>query len=73
MLQDVARPDAKVTIDALKAQGLKLCMLTGDEFVEACRISKELGIPVLDSAATPNVKLQHITSIQSKGGKVLMV
>ncbi|KAF2635182.1 heavy metal translocatin [Massarina eburnea CBS 473.64] len=73
VLNDVVRPDAKATIDALKSQGLQLSMLTGDQPAEACRISKELGIPVLDSAATPDVKLEHIKSIQDKGGKVLMI
>jgi Cu+-exporting ATPase len=48
-------------------------MLTGDQPAEAYRISSELGIEVLDSAATPDVKLKHIKSIQEKGGKVLMV
>lgn len=71
--QDVIRPDAKTTIDTLKARGLACSMLTGDQPTEACRISKELGIEVLDSAATPDIKLSHIKSIQKKGGKVLMV
>lgn len=73
VLQDVIRPDAKITIDALKTQGLIVSMLTGDQSAEACRISKELGIPVTGSAATPDVKVNHIKSIQEKGGKVLMV
>ncbi|KAF2797471.1 heavy metal translocatin, partial [Melanomma pulvis-pyrius CBS 109.77] len=73
VLQDVVRPDAKLTIDALKAQGLEVSMLTGDQPIEASRISKELGIPVLDSAATPEAKLRHIKTIQAKGGKVLMI
>ncbi|KAK7190642.1 copper-translocating p-type atpase [Paraphaeosphaeria sporulosa] len=73
VLQDALRPDAKATIDALKAQGLTISMLTGDQPVEACRISNELEIPVRGSAATPDVKVKHIKSIQEKGGKVLMI
>ncbi|KAF2114273.1 hypothetical protein BDV96DRAFT_647739 [Lophiotrema nucula] len=73
ILQDVVRPDARSTIDALKSLDLECSMLTGDQPAEASRISQELGIKVLDSAATPDVKLQHIRSIQHKGGKVLMI
>ncbi|KAF2462845.1 HAD-like protein [Lindgomyces ingoldianus] len=67
---DVIRPDAKVTIDALKTHGVEISILTGDQPAEAWRISRELGIPVLDFAATPDVKLKHIKSIQARGGKV---
>ncbi|KAF9732518.1 heavy metal translocating P-type ATPase, partial [Paraphaeosphaeria minitans] len=70
---DVVRPDAKATIDDLKAQGLTITMLMGDQPAEACRISNELRIPVMGSAATPDVKVKHIKSIQEKGGKVLMI
>ncbi|KAF2019869.1 heavy metal translocatin [Aaosphaeria arxii CBS 175.79] len=73
ILQDTIRPDAKSTIDALKAQGIEVSMLTGDQPAEAARISRELGISVMGSAARPEVKLRHLKAIQEGGGKVLMV
>ena len=37
------------------------------------RLDRKSGIPVLDAAATPEVKLNHIPSIQKKSGKVIIV
>jgi P-type E1-E2 ATPase len=48
-------------------------MLTGDTQQEASRISQELGIILTASSATPEVKLQHIKNLQSRGHKVMMV
>jgi len=67
------RPDAKPTIDALKAMGLEVGMLTGDNTAEARRKSDQLGIPVAASCATPDVKLAHVKKLQGKGHKVMMV
>lgn len=41
--------------------------------MEACRISKQLGVPVMASSAMPAVKLSHIKDLQDKGHKVAMV
>jgi len=69
----VLRPDARSTIDALKALGLEVSMLTGDNAAEACRISTQLGIAVTAACATPDVKLEHVRSLQQQGHKVMMV
>lgn len=65
--------DAKTTIDSLKARNVEVSMLTGDNAAEACRISQLLGIPVMASAATPDVKLEHINKLHQEGHRVLMV
>lgn len=73
VLQDTVRTDAKSTIDDLKKRGLEVSMLTGDNAQEAARISQQLGISVTASAATPDVKLEHVKELQRKGRKVIMV
>ena len=65
--------DAKSTIDSLKARNIEVSMLTGDNAAEACRISQLLGISVTASAATPDVKLEHVKKLQQEGHRVLMV
>ena len=73
LLQDTLRTDAIGTIDGLKARGLSVSILTGDNADEAQRISERLGIPVLASSATPSTKLEYIKSLQAAGHKVAMV
>lgn len=73
ILQDTVRYDAKETVDALKALSIQVSVLTGDNATEACRVSKELGIPVAASCATPEMKLQHVRGLQEQGYKVMMV
>lgn len=73
ILQDTVRHDAKETVDALKKHSIQVSVLTGDTSAEACRVSQELGIPVMASCATPDTKLQHVRRLQSNGHKVMMV
>lgn len=73
ILQDTVRYDAKDTVDALKALSVQVSVLTGDNATEACRVSKELGIPVAGSCATPEMKLKHVQTLQEQGHKVMMV
>ncbi|GAM86251.1 hypothetical protein ANO11243_042630 [Dothideomycetidae sp. 11243] len=73
VLKDTARPDAKTTIDALKARGYHVSMLTGDNKDEARRISNLLGVTVMAASATPETKLKHVQDLIAQGHKVAMV
>lgn len=71
--QDTPRPDAIDTVQNLRQERLDVSMLTGDNPQEAARIAKELGIPVMASSATPEMKLQHVTKLQHEGYKFMMI
>ncbi|KAL8688795.1 MAG: hypothetical protein Q9224_004795, partial [Gallowayella concinna] len=73
LLQDTLRPDAQNTIDGLKARGLHITILTGDNEQEAQRVASQLGVGVMDAGATPQKKLEHIKTLQKQGHKVAMI
>ncbi|KAL8678762.1 MAG: hypothetical protein Q9186_004913 [Xanthomendoza sp. 1 TL-2023] len=73
LLQDKLRPDAQNTIDGLKARGLHITILTGDNEQEAQRVASQLGVGVMDAGATPQKKLEHIKTLQKQGHKVAMI
>ena len=65
-LQDTIRAEAPAVIAHLKASNLNLTMLTGDNALEANRVSSELGIPVLASRTLPHEKKNLIHDLQSQ-------
>ncbi|MGY0616168.1 heavy metal translocating P-type ATPase [Vibrio sp. FJH11] len=70
---DPIKSDAKQAISALKSQGIKTVMLTGDNQHAANAIGKELGIDEVIAQVLPDEKAKHIEQLQSKGHKVAMV
>src|SRR5690606_23761406 len=66
------RPEAKPLIDALKARGLALGLLTGDASDLAEQVAHSLGIQVI-KGQSPAQKLAHIQGLQAQGKKVMMV
>jgi Cu+-exporting ATPase len=71
--RDSLRPDAVEAIAALRADGLRVLMLTGDSAVAAAPIAAQLGITEIDAALDPAGKLARIRSLQQSGLKVAMV
>ena len=72
-IADPIKSDAKEALSALKAQGVKTVMLTGDNQHVADAIGKELGIDEVIAQVLPDEKARHIEQLQSKGHIVAMV
>ncbi|WP_329346691.1 heavy metal translocating P-type ATPase [Vibrio natriegens] len=72
-IADPIKSDAKEALSALKAQGVKTVMLTGDNQHVADAIGKEFGIDEVIAQVLPDEKAQHIEQLQSKGHIVAMV
>ncbi|HWA52210.1 MAG TPA: cation-translocating P-type ATPase [Patescibacteria group bacterium] len=74
-LADQIRPEARITISALKNQGVKnIVMITGDNDLVAARVAKVVGIETFHANLLPEDKLNYIKSyLKSSKGKVAMV
>ncbi|MGV6871536.1 heavy metal translocating P-type ATPase [Pseudochelatococcus sp. B33] len=68
-LRDELRPDARRALDALKAQGVKAVMLTGDNTATAHAIAAELGIAAR-AELLPEDKSRVVRELQA-GGEVV--
>ncbi|MDP2651204.1 MAG: copper-translocating P-type ATPase [bacterium] len=73
MVSDTVRPEAKAAIEALKAMGLKVVMITGDSEEVAKAVSTELGIDEYFARVKPEEKIEKVRLLQSKGSKVAMI
>jgi Cd2+/Zn2+-exporting ATPase len=72
-LADSPRPDARVTLEALRAAGVEeLVMLTGDAEAPARRIAEELGVGYR-ARLLPEQKVEVVRGLVSKHGDVGMV
>lgn len=70
---DVVKATSKQAIDELKALGIKVIMLTGDNKKTAEAIRKQLSIDTVIAEVLPQEKEQEIAKLQSQGRKVAMV
>ncbi|MDP2640891.1 MAG: heavy metal translocating P-type ATPase, partial [Betaproteobacteria bacterium] len=75
-LDDALRPDARAALDALRAAGARIHVLSGDVPAAVHAIARELGINEADNVqarATPQRKLEYVEALQRKGCVVAMV
>ena len=72
-IADAPRPTAKSTITSLRARGIRVAMLTGDNAGTAKRIGDDLGIDIVLADVLPGQKASKIKELQSQGLKVGMV
>jgi heavy metal translocating P-type ATPase len=70
---DTVKPDAAQTITALKARGLQVAMITGDNAATAGVIADELGIDRVLAEVLPEDKIDEIRRLQGEGRRVAMV
>lgn len=70
---DVIKASSKEAIAKLKAEGIKVVMLTGDNQVTAQAIGKNLEVDQIISDVLPQDKEAAISSLQDQGEKVVMV
>ncbi|MEJ2240526.1 MAG: heavy metal translocating P-type ATPase [Candidatus Bathyarchaeota archaeon] len=72
-LADKIREESREAIQNLKAEGVKVYMLTGDAEEVAKSVSQELGIDDYFAQVLPDQKAEKIQSLKDKGYKVTMV
>ena len=72
-LSDSVREGAKEVVSALKAQGKRVIMLTGDVETSAKHVAEEVGIDEYYAALLPQNKFEKVEKLKSEGEKVMFV
>jgi Cu2+-exporting ATPase len=72
-LDDIALPEARATIAALRALGLHAALLTGDLAPAARRVAVAAGIDVVQAELSPEAKRLALDAYASRFGSVAMV
>lgn len=72
-LADVLKPGSKRAIQEMKALGLDVIMLTGDNRRTAEAVRNELGLTAVSAELLPGDKEKEIRRLQEEGHKVAMV
>ena len=70
---DAIRPGAREALDALRATGARLHLLSGDGPGVTARVAAELGIADFEAGATPERKQRFVRALQARGARVAMV
>lgn len=73
VFDDSLRPDAAATISNLRARGLAVDMVSGDQTEIVCRLAGALGIPAFKGGVLPEGKSRHVAGLAEEGHRVLMV
>jgi Cu+-exporting ATPase len=71
-VEDAIKPNARALLASLRAQGLRVVMLTGDAEPVARAVAHELGIEDFAASQTPQGKAKFIESLRAHGAKVAM-
>jgi Cu+-exporting ATPase len=69
---DPLKPSSPEALQGLKAQGIRVVMLTGDNRVVAAAIAKKVGIEEFEAEVLPEGKLDVIRKLQRQGRVVAM-
>ena len=69
---DRLKPSSLEALRGLKAQGIRVVMLTGDNRVVAAAIAKKVGIEEFEAEVLPEGKLEVIRKLQQQGRVVAM-
>lgn len=72
-LNDAIKDDAKEVVAALKAQGKRVVMLTGDGEKTAEHVAKEVGIDEYHASLLPEDKFGYVEKAKSEGANVMFV
>ena len=70
---DTVKPDSKEAIKLLKAMGIEIIMLTGDNKRTADAIAREVGVDRVLAEVLPDEKAHEVQKLQLEGKKVGMV
>jgi len=71
-ITDPVKPNAAVALRALKAQGIRLVMLTGDNKTTAQEIARSVGIDDFRAEVLPEQKSEIVSALQKEGRVVAM-
>ena len=71
--RDALRPEADAAVSQLRAEGLRVLMLTGDSAAAAAPIAMQAGIDEVEAGLDPAGKLARIRALQQDGRRVGMV
>ncbi len=72
-VRDEVRPVAKQVVDTLHRMGMAVVILTGDNYITAQAIAKDLGIDHVKADLTPEDKVSAIKELKKEYGMVAMV
>ena len=70
---DPVKPSARQALDKLRAEGLRVVMLTGDNRTTAEAVAKTLGIDEVEAGVLPERKSDVVTRLRNEGRRVAMV
>ena len=71
--EEALRPGAAAALQALRADGVAITVLTGDTAQRARELAARIGVDDVRAGATPEAKLAAVTSAQAAGQRVAMV
>ena len=72
-LSDVAKPEARSTVAALKAKGVQVAMVTGDTQAAGSAMARSLGIDIVEAEVLPAGKQDVVRDLQAQFGAVAFV
>ena len=70
---ETLRPQARAAVDALRADGLSILLLSGDRAAAVQPIAGRLGIADVSAGLLPAGKVERLAALATEGRKVLMV
>lgn len=71
-IADPVKANAKQALDRLRAKGLRIVMLTGDNAVTARAVASQLGITEIEADVLPEHKSDVVQRLQKQGRRVAM-
>jgi P-type Cu+ transporter len=72
-IADPIKPSAKSALAALRAEGLRIVMLTGDNATTARAVASQLGIDEIEAGVLPERKSEVVQRLRKQGRGVAMV
>jgi P-type E1-E2 ATPase len=69
-IKDTLKPGAQAVVAQLHRQGLKTCLVTGDNQLTAASVAKQLGIAEVFSEVRPEQKAALVKELQQQGHRV---
>jgi Cu+-exporting ATPase len=72
-IADPIKPSAKAALQALRDDGLRIVMLTGDNLTTARAVASQLGIDEIEAGVLPERKSEVVQRLRKEGRRVAMV